>query len=291
ARTRLVAVPTTSGTGAEVTPFAVISDPAAARKYPLADYALTPNVAIVDPELTTTLPPEVTADSGFDALTHSIEAYVSVYANDYTDGLCLQAIRLIFGNLETCVRDGARQPVARERMHNAATVAGMAFGSAFLGMVHAMAHTLGHTFGIAHGRTNAILLPHVIRHNGGVPTKLSAWPKYETYRAPERYREIALALGLPAATPEEGVESLARAVEDLRDRCGIPNSFRAAGVPEEEYLASLPQQARNAYADQCAPANPRMPMLGEMQRLMRLAYEPPVRTATASDTTPGTTAA
>ncbi|SFC38258.1 bifunctional acetaldehyde-CoA/alcohol dehydrogenase [Streptomyces aidingensis] len=271
-KARLVAVPTTSGTGAEVTPFAVISDPEAAKKYPLADYALTPDVAIVDPVLAMTLPPVVTADSGFDALTHATEAYVSVYANDYTDGLCLQAIKLIFGNLERCVTHGGEDPVAREKMHNASTVAGMAFANAFLGLVHAMAHTLGNTFHVAHGRTNALLLPHVIRYNGRIPRKLTGWPKYETYRAHERYQQIAAMLGLPAATPEEGVESYARAVEDLRARCGIPGSFRAAGIDEQEFLDALPQQARNAYSDQCAPANPRMPVLADMERLMRHAY-------------------
>ncbi|MGW2344146.1 bifunctional acetaldehyde-CoA/alcohol dehydrogenase [Streptomyces sp. NPDC001661] len=271
-KAKLVAIPTTSGTGSEVTPFAVISDPAAAQKYPLADYALTPNVAIVDPALPMNLPPTVTADSGFDALTHATEAYVSVYANDFTDGQCLQAIKLIFENLEACVKDGARAPEARERMHNASTIAGMAFANAFLGLVHAMAHTLGNTFHVAHGRTNALLLPHVIRHNGTVSYKATPWPKAETYRAPERLQDIARMLGLPAATPEEGVESYARAVEELRERCGIPASFRAEGVDEAAFLEALPQQAMNAYADQCAPANPRMPMIDDMERLMRQAY-------------------
>lgn len=271
-KAKLVAVPTTSGTGSEVTPFAVISDPAAAQKYPLADYALTPNVAIVDPMLPMNLPPTVTADSGFDALTHATEAYVSVYANDFTDGQCLQAIKLIFENLEACVTDGAKNPEAREKMHNASTIAGMAFANAFLGLVHAMAHTLGNTFHVAHGRTNALLLPHVIRHNGTVSHKATPWPKAETYRAPERLQEIARMLGLPAATPEEGVESYARAVEELRERCGIPASFRAEGVDEAAFIEALPQQAMNAYADQCAPANPRMPMIDDMKQLMRQAY-------------------
>ncbi|MEU6824683.1 bifunctional acetaldehyde-CoA/alcohol dehydrogenase [Streptomyces atriruber] len=271
-KAQLVAVPTTSGTGSEVTPFAVISDPEAAQKYPLADYALTPNVAIVDPVLPMRLPATVTADSGFDALTHATEAYVSAYANDYTDGLCLQAIKLIFENLERCVVNGAADPEAREKMHNASTVAGMAFANAFLGLVHAMAHTLGNTFHVAHGRTNALLLPHVIRHNGTVSGKATPWPKAEVYRAPERFQEIARMLGLPAATPEEGVESYARAVEELRAKCGIPASFQEEGVDEEAFLEALPQQAMNAYADQCAPANPRMPMIDEMQQLMRQAY-------------------
>ncbi|WAL94629.1 bifunctional acetaldehyde-CoA/alcohol dehydrogenase [Streptomyces sp. Je 1-369] len=271
-KAQLVAVPTTSGTGSEVTPFAVISDPAAAQKYPLADYALTPNVAIVDPVLPMRLPATVTADSGFDALTHATEAYVSAYANDYTDGLCLQAIKLIFENLERCVVNGAEDPEAREKMHNASTVAGMAFANAFLGLVHAMAHTLGNTFHVAHGRTNALLLPHVIRHNGTVTGKATPWPKAEVYRAPERFQEIARMLGLPAASPEEGVESYARAVEELRAKCGIPASFQEEGVDEAAFLEALPQQAMNAYADQCAPANPRMPMIDEMQQLMRQAY-------------------
>ncbi|MER6621040.1 bifunctional acetaldehyde-CoA/alcohol dehydrogenase [Streptomyces sp. NPDC000931] len=269
---RLVCVPTTSGTGAEVTPFAVISDPATGKKYPLADYALTPSVAIVDPLLTTALPPALAADSGFDALTHAIEAYVSVYANDFTDGLALHAIRLIFGNIEAAVNDRPGSAEAREKMHNAGTIAGMAFGNAFLGIVHAMSHTLGATFHIAHGRTNAVLLPHVIRYNGTVPTKLTGWPKYENYRAPERFQDIARTLGLPAATPAEGVESLAAAVERLRDAVGIEPTFEALGIDERTFLDALPQQALNAYEDQCAPANPRMPMLDDMQEIMRTAY-------------------
>ncbi|WP_230193595.1 bifunctional acetaldehyde-CoA/alcohol dehydrogenase [Streptomyces sp. NBC_00080] len=275
---RLVCVPTTSGTGAEVTPFAVISDPATGKKYPLADYALTPSVAIVDPLLTTGLPPALAADSGFDALTHAIEAYVSVYANDFTDGLALHAIRLIFGHIEAAVNDRTDSPQARERMHNAGTIAGMAFGNAFLGIVHAMSHTLGATFHIAHGRTNAVLLPLVIRYNGTVPTKLTGWPKYESYRAPERFQDIARTLGLPAGTPAEGVESLARAVERLRDAVGIEPSFQSLGIDERTFLDALPQQAMNAYEDQCAPANPRMPMLDDMQGIMRAAFYGPTGT-------------
>ncbi|MFE4634373.1 bifunctional acetaldehyde-CoA/alcohol dehydrogenase [Streptomyces sp. NPDC056773] len=271
-KAKMVAIPTTSGTGSEVTPFAVISDPAAAQKYPLADYALTPNVAIVDPMLPMGLPPKVTADSGFDALTHATEAYVSAYSNDYTDGLCLQAIKLIFENLQRCVVDGPNDPEAREKMHNASTVAGMAFANAFLGMVHAMAHTLGNTFHVAHGRTNALLLPHVIRHNGTVTHKATPWPKAEVYRAPERFQEIAKMLGLPAATAAEGVESYASAVEELRSKCGITSSFAEEGVDEQAFIEALPTQAMNAYADQCAPANPRMPMIDDLKQLMRQAY-------------------
>lgn len=271
-KAKLVCIPTTSGTGSEVTPFAVITDTATGQKYPLADYALTPSVAIVDPALTTLLPKDVTADTGFDALTHCIETYVSVYANDFTDGLALQGIKLIFENLERAVLDGRNDLAARERMHNAGTIAGMAFGSAFLGAVHAMAHTLGATFHVAHGRTNALLLPLVIRWNGSAPAKVTGWPKYQSYVAPARYQAIARMLGLPAVTPEQGVASLAAAVEELRDAVGIPRSFKEAGVDEEAFLAALPQQSMNAYEDQCAPANPRMPMLADMQRLMRQAY-------------------
>ncbi|MFI6770746.1 bifunctional acetaldehyde-CoA/alcohol dehydrogenase [Streptomyces sp. NPDC050355] len=272
ARAKLVCVPTTAGSGAEVTPFAVITDPATGLKYPLADYALTPSVAICDPTLTSGLPAAVTADVGFDALTHAVEAYVSVYASDFTDGLCLNAITLVFDHLERAVRHGPTDPGARMAMHNAATIAGMAIGNAFLGIVHAMAHTLGSTFRLTHGRTNAILLPHAIRYNGTVPGKLTGWPKYERYRAPERFQQIARHLGLPAATPGQAVEELASAVEDLRDRVGIEPSFQAAGIDERTFLEALPQQTLNAFNDQCAPANPRAPLLTHIEGLMRHAY-------------------
>lgn len=272
---KLVCIPTTSGTGAEVTPFAVISDPDAGKKYPLADYALTPTVAIIDPVLTAKMPRSLAADSGFDALTHATEAYVSVYANDFTDGMALQAIRLIFDNLAASVNGEPGAPEtadAREKMHNAGTIAGMAFGNAFLGIVHAMAHVVGSTYHLVHGRTNATLLPHVIRYNGTVPTKLTSWPKYEHYVAPERFQQIAQALGLPAETPEQGVESYALAVESLRSKVGIPSSFQAQGVDEQEFIARLDEVAMGAYEDQCAPANPRMPMLADMKDIMEAAY-------------------
>jgi len=272
---KLVCIPTTSGTGAEVTPFAVISDPDAGKKYPLADYALTPTVAIIDPVLTSKMPRSLAADSGFDALTHATEAFVSVYANDFTDGMALQAIRLIFDNLAQSVNGDPTDPAtqdAREKMHNAGTIAGMAFGNAFLGIVHAMAHVVGSTYHLVHGRTNATLLPHVIRYNGTVPTKLTSWPKYESYVAPERFQQIAAMLGLPASSPEEGVESYALAVEALRAKVGIPASFQAQGVDEQEFVARLDEVAMGAYEDQCAPANPRMPMIDDMKDIMTAAY-------------------
>jgi acetaldehyde dehydrogenase/alcohol dehydrogenase len=272
---QLVCIPTTSGTGAEVTPFAVISDPDAGKKYPLADYALTPSVAIIDPILTSKMPRSLAADSGFDALTHATEAYVSVYANDFTDGMAMQAVRLIFENLAASVNGDPEDPAtqdARASMHNAGTIAGMAFGNSFLGIVHAMAHVVGSTYHLVHGRTNATLLPHVIRYNGTIPTKLTSWPKYEHYVAPERFQQLAAMLGLPASTPEEGVESYALAVESLRAKVGIPSSFHAQGVDEHEFLARLDEVAMGAYEDQCAPANPRMPMIEDMKDLMTAAY-------------------
>jgi acetaldehyde dehydrogenase/alcohol dehydrogenase len=267
---KLVCIPTTSGTGAEITPFAVISDPETGYKYPLADYALTPTVAIVDPNLTERMPAFVAADSGMDALTHATEAFVSVYANDFTDGMALHAIKLIFGNIEKSVLHN--DPKARETMHNAATIAGMAFGNAFLGIVHAMSHTVGSTFKQIHGRTNAVFLPYAIRYNGQIPTKFNAWPKYETYTAPERYQWIAKELGLPASTPEEGVESYAQACSDLRARLGMPGSFKEMGIDEGVFMGSLDALALRSFEDQCAPANPRMPMLADMKELMEAAY-------------------
>lgn len=274
---KLVCIPTTSGTGSEMTPFAVITDDETGMKYPLADYALTASVAIVDPLLTTQLPGFLVADAGFDALTHATEAYVSVYANDYTDGLCLHAIKLIFENIERSAKaqpnsTDAEDIKAREKMHNAASISGMAFGNAFLGIVHAMSHVTGATYHLAHGRTNATYLPHVIRYNGRIPTKLTSWPKYERYVAPERFQEIAQHLGLPASTPEEGVESYARAVEELRAKVGIQPSFQAQGVDETAFIAGLHDLAMAAYGDQCAPANPRMPMIADMETIMEAAY-------------------
>lgn len=267
---KLVCIPTTSGTGAEITPFAVIGDPETGFKYPLADYALTPTVAIVDPNLTEKMPAFVAADSGMDALTHATEAFVSVYANDFTDGMALHAIKLIFENIEKSVLDN--DPKARETMHNAATMAGMAFGNAFLGIVHAMSHTVGSTFKQIHGRTNAVFLPHAIRYNGQVPTKFNSWPKYEVYIAPERYQRIAKELGLPCSTPEEGVESYAQACSDLRARLRMPASFREMGIDEQAFMGSLDVLALRSFEDQCAPANPRIPMLAHMKEIMEAAY-------------------
>lgn len=267
-KAKFVGIPTTSGTGSEVTPFAVITD--GDIKYPLADYSLTPTVAIVDPALVMSVPSHVAADTGLDVLTHATEAYVSILANDYTDGLALQAIKLVFENLEKSVK--AFDEVAREKMHNASTMAGMAFANAFLGICHSMAHKIGGKFHTVHGRTNAILLPHVIRYNGTRPTKVATWPKYTDYVADVRYQDIAKMLGLPAATPAEGVESYAKAVHDLAIRCGVKMSLKDQGVDEKAFLDARRELAFNAFEDQCTPANPRLAMVTDMEEIMTKAY-------------------
>ncbi|KXT77538.1 bifunctional acetaldehyde-CoA/alcohol dehydrogenase [Streptococcus panodentis] len=268
--TKFIAIPTTSGTGSEVTPFAVISDKANNRKYPIADYSLTPTVAIVDPALVLTVPGFVAADTGMDVLTHATEAYVSQMASDYTDGLALQAIKLVFENLESSVKNADFH--SREKMHNASTIAGMAFANAFLGISHSMAHKIGAQFHTIHGRTNAILLPYVIRYNGTRPSKTATWPKYNYYRADEKYQDIARMLGLPASTPEEAVESYAKAVYDLGERVGIEMNFKAQGIDEKEWKEHSRELAFLAYEDQCSPANPRLPMVDHMQEIIEDAY-------------------
>lgn len=269
-KAQLVCIPTTSGTGSEVTPFAVISDKENKRKYPLADYSLLPSVAIVDTDLVMTVPAHVAADTGMDVLTHAIEAYVSVMASDYTDGLALQAIKLTFDNLEKAVYDADFE--SREKVHNAATLAGMAFGNAFLGICHSMAHTIGGVHGTVHGRTNAILLPYVIRYNGTRPAKTSNWPKYTHYCADERYLDIARYLGLPATTAEEGVESLAHAIYDLGEKVGIKMNFKDQAIDEKAWKESTEEMAFLAYEDQCTPVNPRLALVSHLQEIMNDAY-------------------
>ena len=271
-KAKLVCIPTTSGTGSEVTPFAVITDKVNHIKYPLTDYSLTPTVAILDPALTYSLPKSVTADTGMDVLTHATEAYVSTMANDFTDGLCRQAIKMVFTYLERCYNNGATDHEAREKMHNASCIAGMAFANAFLGMNHSMAHKIGGEFHVPHGRANAILLPFTIRYNGILPEKLSTWPKYNKYVAGERYRELAEMLGLPCSTVEEGVESYAKACGELGKRLGIKMNFKSQGLDEKAWLADVERLAYLAYEDQCSPVNPRVPMVEDMKRILTDAY-------------------
>lgn len=270
-KARFVAIPTTSGTGSEVTAFAVITDKATGIKYPLADYELTPDIAILDPELTYTVPRAVTADTGMDVLAHALEAYVSVMASDYTDALALQAIRILFKYLPIAYEEPDNE-TAREKMHNASCMAGMAFTNAFLGINHSLAHKVGGQFHVPHGRANAILLPHVIRYNAATPTKYTAYPKYEHPVADQKYQEIAQMLGLPAATPAEGVESLAQAVAELRARLGMPATLKEAGVDEQAFAQQLDALALNAFDDQCTGANPRYPLVEELKEILRKAY-------------------
>ena len=272
-KAKLVCIPTTSGTGSEVTPFAVITDKTENKKYPLTDYSLTPTVAIIDPEFVMTLPKTVTADTGMDVLTHATEAYVSTLANDFTDGLAIQAIKLVFQYLERSYKFGANDPEAREKMHSASTLAGMAFANAFLGMNHSMAHKVGAEFHVPHGRANAILLPYTIRYNGTKPQKLSTWPKYNYYRADERYAEIARILGLPCTTIEEGVESYAKACGELGRKVGIKMNFESQGLDREAWMNATEKLSYLAYEDQCSPANPRVPMVADMQKILIDAYD------------------
>ena len=270
-KAKMVAIPTTSGTGSEVTSFAVISDKVKNMKYPLADYELTPDVAIVDPDLVMSLPPKVTADTGMDVLTHSIEAYVSNMASDYTDGLAEKAIELVFKNLETAYKDGSNK-YAREKMHNSSTIAGMAFTNAFLGINHSIAHKLGAEFHIAHGRANAILLPYVIKYNSSKPTKFVSFPKYEYFIADQKYADISRKMGWKAYTNEEGVNSLIEKIRELMRNIDIPMSLKEAGIPEEEFKEKLDLLAERSFEDQCTTANPRLPMVEEIKQILIDAY-------------------
>lgn len=270
-KAKLVCVPTTSGTGSEVTAFAVITDKNNNIKYPLADYALTPNVAIVDPQFALTMPKSATADTGLDVLTHAIEAIVSVMASDYTDGLAMRAIELVFKYLPRAYENG-NDKRAREKMHNASTMAGMAFTNAFLGLNHSMAHKLGGDFHIPHGRANAILLPYVIEYNAKTPTKFTSWPKYEYYVAAERYAQIARHVGLPASTTEEGVQSLIKAIREMTKKLGIPQSIKACGIDEKTFMSNVNELADKAFSDQCTNANPRVPLINEIVEIYKKAY-------------------
>ncbi|MCC2470471.1 bifunctional acetaldehyde-CoA/alcohol dehydrogenase [Bacillus pacificus] len=271
-KAQFVAIPTTSGTGSEVTPFAVITDKKNNIKYPLADYELTPDVAIVDPQFVMTVPPHVTADTGMDVLTHAIEAYVSVIANDYTDGLALKAIDLVFKYLPRAFKDGNDEE-AREKMHNASAIAGMAFANAFLGINHSLAHKIGPEFHIPHGRANAILMPHVVRYNAIKPRKYALFPKYEHFVADERYAHIARMLGLPASSTAEGVESLVKAIIELGKSLNINMSIAGQGVAKDQFEEVVGLLAERAFEDQCTTANPKLPLISELKEIYMKAYK------------------
>lgn len=270
-KAKFVAIPTTSGTGSEVTSFAVITDKTKNTKYPLADYELTPDVAIIDPEFVMTVPPSVTADTGMDVLTHAIEAYVSVLASDFTDGLAIKAIQLVFEYLPKAYKDGSDK-LAREKMHNASCIAGMAFTNAFLGINHSLAHKLGGEFHIPHGRANAVLLPYVIEYNASKPSKFVSFPKYEIFIADKRYAEIAKALGLPASSVEEGVRSLVKAIRDLMKELNMPMTIAECKVDKKKFIAKVPELADKAFEDQCTNANPRLPLVKELEDIYIRAF-------------------
>ena len=268
-----IAVPTSSGTGSEVTPFAVITDEKTGVKYPLADYALLPNMAIVDTDLMMTQPKGLTAASGIDALVHSLEAYASVMATDFTDGLALRAIQNIFTYLPACYDNGLNEPVAREKMANASTMAGMAFANAFLGVCHSMAHKLGAFHHLPHGVANAVLLTDVMRYNADPrPQKMGTFSQYAYPHTLERYAEVARFLGLSGNSDEELLEQLIAKIEVLKERVGIKKTIRDYGVKEEDFLATLDEMVEQAFDDQCTGANPRYPLMSEIKAMYLKAY-------------------
>ena len=270
-KAKMVAIPTTSGTGSEVTSFAVITDKTQNKKYPLADYELTPDVAIVDPDLVMSLPKSITADTGMDVLTHAIESYVSNMASDYTDGLAEKAVELVFKNIREAYNNGSNKE-AREKMHNASTIAGMAFTNAFLGINHSLAHKIGAEFHLPHGRINAILLPYVIRYNSQMPTKFVSFPKYEYFIADQKYADLSRRMNFPAYTNEEGVNSLIEEIKKLNNDLNIPKSFKEAGIDEQEFLAKVDMLADRAFEDQCTTANPRLPLVSELKQILLDSY-------------------
>ncbi|OTA19970.1 putative alcohol-acetaldehyde dehydrogenase [Xenorhabdus beddingii] len=270
-KAKMVAITTTSGTGSEVTPFAVVTDDITGQKYPLADYALTPDMAIVDANLVMDMPKSLCAFGGLDAVTHALEAYVSVLANEYSDGQALQALKLLKDFLPASYHDGAKNPVARERVHNAATIAGIAFANAFLGVCHSMAHKLGSEFHIPHGLANALLICNVIRYNANDnPTKQTAFSQYDRPQARRRYAEIAQHLGLTTSSDRTAakIEKLLAWLEEMKSQLGIPASIRETGVQEADFLAKIDKLAEDAFDDQCTGANPRYPLISELKQLL-----------------------
>jgi acetaldehyde dehydrogenase/alcohol dehydrogenase len=268
-KVRLIAVPTTAGTGSEVSPAAVLT--VGRTKVTLVDYTLVPDVAIVDPMLTRSMPPAMTADTGIDALTHALEAAVSIFASPYTDAFCVQAINQIIGSLPRAYSDGSDLE-ARTAMANAATIAGLAFSNAFVGVNHALAHAVGARFGIAHGRANAIFLPHVLRYNASLPSKFMPAPGYTAYIAPEKYAQIAFITGLGGHSESERCERLFKRVEELLDAVEEPHSLAACGVGREEFEAALPELVRTAFGDPSVRTNPRIPLVRELHDLLEAGY-------------------
>jgi len=267
---QLVAVPTTAGTGSEVSPAAVIT--VDGRKVTLVDYSLVPDMAVVDPKLTLTMPPHMTADTGIDALTHALEAAVSIFASPFTDAFCMQAMNLIFEALPRAYADGSDLE-ARTAMSNAATIAGLAFSNAFVGVNHALAHAVGARFGIAHGRANAIFLPHVLRYNASLPSKFMPAPGYSHYVAPEKYAQAAWILGVGGRDEGARRETLFARVDELLVTVGMPGSLAELGISREEFDEALPGLARAAFMDASMRTNPRIPLLAELVELLTAGYE------------------
>jgi len=264
-----VAIPTTSGTGSEVSPATVIRE--GRRKVTLVDYSLVPDMAIVDPLLAMSMPPSVTADTGVDALTHALEAAVSIFASPYTEAFCVQATRLILDHLELAVADGSNLE-ARTAMANAATIAGLAFSNAFVGVNHALAHAVGARFGLSHGRANGVFLSHVIRYNASLPSKFMPAPGYSAYVAPEKYAQLGWVLGLGGHGEAQRRERFFQRVDALLDAVGIPRSLADAGIERGEFEAALPELARAAFEDPSMRTNPRMPLVRELVELLEAAW-------------------
>ena len=267
---KLVAVPTTAGTGSEVSPAAVLT--VEGRKVTLVDYSLVPDMAVVDPTLTVSMPPHMTADTGIDALTHALEAAVSIFASPFTDAFCMQASNLILDALPRAYADGDDLE-ARSAMANAATIAGLAFSNAFVGVCHALAHAAGARFGIAHGRANAIFLPHVLRYNASLPSKFMPAPGYSHYVAPEKYAQGAWILGIRGRDEADRREQLFARVDDLLDTVEMPRSLAELGISREEFEAAIPDLARAAFTDPSIRTNPRIPLLAELVELLWAGYE------------------
>ena len=268
-----IAVPTSAGTGSEVTPFAVITDETTGQKYPLADYELLPKMAIVDADMMMNAPKGLTSASGIDALVHSIEAYVSMMATEFTDGLAIEAIKTIFEYLPRAYEEGANDPIAREKMANAATMAGMAFANAFLGICHSMGHKLGAYHHLAHGVTVGLVLDEVMRFNAEeVPTKMGTFPQYEYPHALRRYAEIADSLNLGGNTDQEKLERLINKIDELKERVGFKKTIKDYGISEEDFLSTLDEMSEKAFDDQCTGANPRYPLISEIKEIYLKTY-------------------
>jgi len=268
-----IAIPTSAGTGSEVTPFAVITDETSGTKYPLADYELLPDMAIVDADLHMNAPKGLTSASGIDAVTHALEAYASMLATDYTDSLALRSLKMIFEYLPRAYDNGPSDPLAREKMANAATMAGMAFANAFLGVCHSMAHKLGAFHHLPHGVANALMIDEVLRFNAvAVPTKMGTFSQYGHPHTLARYGEIAEYLGVGGKSDEEKLDRLIKAIDGLKEKIGIKKTIKDYGIDEKDFLTRLDDMVEQAFDDQCTGANPRYPLMSEIKQMYLNAY-------------------